>query len=74
MRMLGAKYVGTFGCMYADLGASIWKLLGACMQIFTHADKGKSEPGGQMRCSDRSTRTSRLNSRWVTLEVIHMRR
>ena len=80
----------TFGCkvyafwvhVYGSVGCkvcgsrvqSIWILLGACLCLLTHSGTGKSESCGQMRCSDRNTRTSRLNSRWATLEDNHMRR
>ena len=60
-------YAETLGCMYADFG---------CMSIklFTLSDNVKSKSSGQMRCSDRRTRTSRLNSKRVALEANHMRR
>ena len=83
-------YAVTFGCkiyafwvhVYGSVGCKVcgsWvqsmRLFGASLWIlFTHSGNVKSKSCGQMRCSDRRTRTSRLNSRWVTLEDNHMRR
>ena len=33
MRLLGAKYMDTFGCMYADVGCTYMERLGACMRL-----------------------------------------
>ena len=33
LRLLGAKYAETFGCMYADFGSMSIKRLGACMRL-----------------------------------------
>ena len=67
-------YAETPGCMYADCGCMSIKLFTLSIELFTHSGNVKSKSCGQMRCSDRRTRTSRLNSKWVALEASHMRR